>query len=106
QGGVVGRVRPPHGHPGPLEQAEGASQRDRELHADRVERVLAQVVPEQRLVPKNQRPVRAHGSSPVAIGRVGSATQLLQEPTYSAGSARPATLSGRPVWGATTPEPQ
>ena len=45
-------------------------------------------------------------ASPVAIGRCGSATQLLHEPTYSAASSMPARCSASTVWAAVTPEPQ
>ena len=84
-----------------VEHAQFAGQRDGQFQPHGVERVVAEVVAQHRLVPEHQ----GHVVSPVSIGRVGSVIHSLHDPTYRAGSY-PAVVSAIAMCAAVMPEPQ
>ena len=98
---VVGRLGRDHADPGPVEYPEIPGQRHGQLDPHRIQRMVAEVVPQQ-LVRPDDRGVRHER----ATGRAVSVIHSLHEPTYSAGSGTPASVSARIVFAATTPEPQ
>ena len=61
---VVGRGRRDHAYAGTVEDAQLAGQRHGQLHAYRVERVVAEVVAEQRVVPDHDGVVGGHDAAP------------------------------------------
>src|SRR5204862_5956230 len=90
-----------HGDPGPVEYPQIPGQRHGQLDPHRIQRMVAEVVPQQ-LVRPDDRGVRHER----ATGRAVSVIHSLHEPTYSAGSGTPASVSARIVLAAVTPDPQ